>query len=70
MKDHKGVSDWFFAQPLEWRRGVQVVAIDLLPRSGKHLRTWIARTAVAVEHFHLVSLGNPAMTNDQAKPVR
>ena len=27
-RDHKGVGDWLFARPLEWRLGVQVVAID------------------------------------------
>ena len=31
-RDHKGVGDWLFARPLEWRLGVQVV--DDLWRTG------------------------------------
>ncbi|WP_430910048.1 transposase [Paenarthrobacter ureafaciens] len=27
-RDHKGVGDWLFARPLQWRLAVQVVAID------------------------------------------
>jgi len=27
-RDNKGVRDWIFAPPLDWRLGVQVVAID------------------------------------------
>ena len=61
-RDHKGVGDWLFARPLEWRLGVQVVAIDPSAAFRKALRMWLPRTAVAVDHFHLVSLGNQAMT--------
>ena len=41
---------------------VQVVAIDPSAAFRKALRMWLPRTAVAVDHFHLVSLGNQAMT--------
>lgn len=61
-RDHKGVGDWLFARPLAWRLGVQVVAIDPSAAFRKALRMWLPRTAVAVDHFHLVSLGNQAMT--------
>ncbi|MDP9982277.1 transposase [Pseudarthrobacter oxydans] len=61
-RDHKGVGDWLFARPLQWRLGVQVVAIDPSAAFRKALRMWLPRTAVAVDHFHLVSLGNQAMT--------
>jgi transposase len=42
--------------------GVQVVAIDPSVAFRKALRMWLPRTAVAVDHFHLVSLANQAMT--------
>jgi transposase len=61
-RDHKGVGDWLFARPLDWRLGVQVVAIDPSAAFRKALRMWLPRAAVAVDHFHLVSLGNQAMT--------
>jgi len=61
-RDHTGVGDWLFARPLEWRLAVQVVAIDPSAAFRKALRMWLPRTAVAVDHFHLVSLGNQAMT--------
>jgi len=61
-RDHKGVGDWLFARPLEWRLGVQVVAIDPSAAFRKALRMWFPRTAVAVDHFHLISLANQAMT--------
>ncbi|MET3352003.1 UNVERIFIED_ORG: transposase [Arthrobacter sp. UYEF1] len=61
-RDHEGVGDWLFARPLDWRLGVQVVAIDPSAAFRKALRMWFPRTAVAVDHFHLVSLGNQAMT--------
>ncbi|MET3808956.1 ISL3 family transposase [Arthrobacter sp. UYEF3] len=61
-RDHKGVGEWLFARPLAWRLGVQVVAIDPSAAFRKALRMWLPRTAVAVDHFHLVSLANQAMT--------
>lgn len=61
-RDHKGVGDWLFARPLVWRLGVQVVAIDPSAAFRKALRMWLPRTAVAVDHFHLVSLANQAVT--------
>ncbi|MET4134177.1 transposase [Pseudarthrobacter sp. PvP090] len=61
-RDHKGVGDWLFARPLEWRLGVLVVAIDPSAAFRKALRMWLPRTAVAVDHFHLISLANQAMT--------
>jgi transposase len=61
-REHKGVGDWLFARPLAWRLGVQVVAIDPSAAFRKALRMWLPRTAVAVDHFHLVSLGNQTLT--------
>ncbi|WP_441401059.1 ISL3 family transposase [Arthrobacter sp. 2YAF22_2] len=61
-RDHKGVGDWLFARPRQWRLGVQVVAIDPSAAFRKALRMWLPRTAVAVDHFHLISLANQAVT--------
>lgn len=61
-RDHKGVGDWLFARPLAWRLAVQVVAIDPSAAFRKALRMWLPRTAVAVDHFHLISLANQAVT--------
>jgi transposase len=61
-RDHRGVGDWVFARPLQWRLGVQVVAIDPSAAFRKALGMWLPRTAVPVDHFHLVSLANQAMT--------
>lgn len=61
-RDHRAVGDWLFARPLAWRLGVQVVAIDPSAAFRKASRMWLPRTAVAVDHFHLVSLGNQAVT--------
>jgi transposase len=41
---------------------VQVVAIDTSTAYRKALRMWLPRTAVALDHVHLISLANQAMT--------
>ncbi|MGM7777032.1 ISL3 family transposase [Arthrobacter sp. KNU-44] len=61
-RDHRGVGEWLFARPLAWRLAVQVVAIDPSAAFRKALRMWLPRTAVAVDHFHLISLANQAVT--------
>src|SRR4051812_44584178 len=61
-RDSKGVGDWLFARPLDWRLGVQVVAIDPSAAFRKALAMWLPRTAVSVDHFHLVQLANNALT--------
>lgn len=61
-QDHKGVGNWRFARPLDRRLGVQVVALDPSAAFPKALRMWLPRTAVAVDHLHLISLANQAMT--------
>jgi hypothetical protein len=61
-RDSEGVVDWLFARPLEWRLGVQVVAIDPSAAFRKALRMWLPRTAVSVDAFHLVKLGNDMLT--------
>ena len=61
-RDSSGVGDWLQARPLQWRLGVQVVAIDPSAAFRKALRMWLPRTAVAVDAFHLVKLANDALT--------
>ena len=60
--DHTGIGEWLFVRPLDRRFGVQVVAIDPSAAFRKALRMWLPRTAVAVDHFHLISLANQAIT--------
>lgn len=61
-RDQKGVGEGLFARPLAWRLAGQVVATDPSAAFRKALRMWLPRTAVAVDHFHLVSLANQALT--------
>jgi transposase len=61
-RDHKGVGEWLFKRPLDWRLGVQVVAIDPSAAFRKALRMWLPRTAVSVDAFHLVLLANNMLT--------
>lgn len=61
-RDSTGVGDWLKARPLPWRLGVQVVAIDPSAAFRKALRMWLPRTAVSVDAFHLVMLGNAKVT--------
>jgi transposase len=54
--------EWLFARPQDWRLALQVAAIGPSAAFRKALRMWLPRTAVAVDHFHLISLANQAMT--------
>ncbi|WP_079553460.1 transposase [Arthrobacter sp. 49Tsu3.1M3] len=57
-----GVGDEPFASPLVWRLGVQVVAIEPSAAFRTALGMWLPRTCVPVDHFHLVSMANLAVT--------
>ncbi|WP_258067298.1 transposase [Arthrobacter sp. GMC3] len=61
-RDHTGVGAWLIKRPLDWRLGVQVVAIDPSAAFRKALRMWLPRTAESVDHFHLIQLANQALT--------
>jgi transposase len=61
-RDSEGVGNWLFARPLEWRLGVQVVAIDPSAVFRKALQMRLPRTAVSVDAFHLAKLGNDVLT--------
>ncbi|MFJ6158859.1 transposase [Pseudarthrobacter sp. NPDC092184] len=54
-RDSEGVGNWLFARPIQWRLGVQVVALDPSAAFRKALRMWLPRTAVSVDAFHLAS---------------
>ena len=61
-RDSTGVGNWLFKRPLQWRLGVQVVAIDPSAAFRKALRMWLPRAAVSVDHFHLSMLANNMLT--------
>lgn len=61
-REREGIGDWLFARPLQRRAGVQVVAIDPSAAFRNALRMWLPRTAVSVDAFHLVKLGNDMLT--------
>jgi transposase len=61
-RDSEGVGDWLFGRPFQWRLDVQVVAIDPSAAFRKALRMWLPRTAVSIDAFHLVKLGNDMLT--------
>jgi transposase len=61
-RDATAVGAWLGAQPRWWRRRVQVVAIDPSASFRSAVRRWLPKAAVAVDHFHLVKLGNDMLT--------
>lgn len=68
-RDIEGVGDWLFARPLQWRLGVQVVAIDPSAAFRKALRMWLPSTADSVDAFHLVvkrAIAGPGSTGRSA----
>jgi transposase len=69
-RDSEGVGDWLFARPFQWRLDVNVVAIDPSTAFRKALRMWIPRTAVSIDGFHLVKLGNDMLTEVRQRLTR
>lgn len=61
-RDSAAVADWLAAQPRWWRRRVEVVAIDPSASFRSAVRRWLPKARVAVDHFHLVKLGNDMLT--------
>lgn len=61
-RDAAAVANWLAAQPRWWRRRVQVVAIDPSASFRSAVRRWLPKARVAVDHFHLVKLGNDMLT--------
>ena len=61
-RDATAVAAWLAAQPRWWRRRVEVVAIDPSASFRSAVRRWLPKARVAVDHFHLVKLGNDMLT--------
>jgi len=61
-RDAGAVATWLAAQPRWWRRRVEVVAIDPSAAFRAAVRRWLPKARVAVDHFHLVKLGNDMLT--------
>lgn len=61
-RDAAAVANWLAAQPRWWRRRVEVVAIDPSASFRSAVRRWLPKARVAVDHFHLVKLGNDMLT--------
>ncbi|NMM35507.1 MAG: transposase [Phycicoccus sp.] len=65
-----GVGAWLAARPAAWLGQVEVVAIDPSAAFRKAIRTHLPCAAVSVDTFHLVKLGNDAMTAVRQRLVR
>jgi transposase len=61
-RDAAAVANWLSVQPRWWRRRVQVAAIDPSASFRSAVRRWLPKARVAVDHFHLVKLGNDMLT--------
>ncbi|WP_206352693.1 ISL3 family transposase [Streptomyces sp. Z423-1] len=49
---------WLATTPLEWRRQIRYVAIDMSPGYRAAIRTGLPHATVVVDHFHVVQLAN------------
>jgi transposase len=56
------VSAWIEAQSMQWRRGVQVAAIDMCTVFKAAVRDSLPHTTLVVDRFHVVQLANTALT--------
>jgi transposase len=61
-RDSTAVATWLAARSQAWRESVEVVAIDPSAAYRRALRQQLPRAAVSVDAFHLVKLGNDALT--------
>lgn len=61
-RDSAAVAGWLERQPRWWRRRVEVVAIDPSAAFRSAVKRWLPKARVAVDHFHLVKLGNDMLT--------
>ena len=64
------VAAFLLAQPEAWRDGVEVVAIDLSASYRKAVRQALPGATVVADHFHLVRLGNQAVTLCRQRTTR
>lgn len=49
---------WFATTPLQWRRQIRYVAIDMSPGYRAAIRTGLPHATIVVDHFHVVQLAN------------
>ncbi len=61
-RDSTAVATWLAARAQRWRDTVEVVAIDPSAAFRRALREQLPHAAVSVDAFHLVKLGNDALT--------
>lgn len=61
-RDSAAVAGWLAARSQAWRDGIEVVAIDPSAAFRKALAEHLPAAAVSVDAFHLVKLGNDAVT--------
>jgi transposase len=49
---------WLSSTPLEWRKNIKYVAIDMSTTYRAAVRTALPKATVVVDHFHIVQLAN------------
>ena len=69
-RDSATVGRWLSERSQEWRERVEVVAIDPSAPFRKALREWLPRAAVSIDKFHMVKLGNDAVTAVRQRLMR
>ena len=57
-RDSAAVRGWLLERPRWWRHRVRVVAIDPSAAFRKAVKPLLPHAMVAVDHWHLVKLGN------------
>jgi transposase len=60
-RDSEGVRDWLFAGPLDGVWAHRSLP-STRPRIPEALQVWLPRTAVSLDAFHLVKVGNDTLT--------
>ncbi|WP_338017699.1 ISL3 family transposase [Streptomyces adustus] len=53
---------WLVATPLEWRKAIKYVAIDMSTAYRAAVRLALPRATVVVDHFHVVQLANKMLS--------
>jgi transposase len=64
------VSAWLDAQPQEWRDAISHVSMDLSASYAKAVRDSLPGAVVVADRFHLVRLGNQALTQVRQRLTR
>jgi len=64
------VQAWLAARSPEFRAGIEVVVIDAHAGYAAAVRTALPGAAIAVDHFHLIMLGNKAVTAVRQRVTR